>query len=103
MTKLYIPEGVKTKSEIFNGFGFTQLTQTALITIVFGAVSFIFYTVHQNLPFLITSILIVCAAAVTVLTKDATNQSVIDYLKNMIAFAKTQKSYIYQGSEEVFK
>lgn len=103
MIKLYIPEGVKTKSEIFNGFGATQFIQTALVTAVAGVISFIAYTVHQNLPFLITSILIVCAATVTVLTKDATNQSVVDYAKNMIAFSKTQKKYSYRSREEIFK
>ena len=103
MIKLYIPEGVKTKSEIFNGFGTTQFIQTALVTAVAGVISFIAYTVHQNLPFLITSILIVCAATVTVLTKDSTNQSVVDYAKNMIAFSRTQKKYSYQSREELFK
>jgi len=103
MIKLYIPEGVKTKSEIFNGFGAAQFIQTALVTAVAGVISFIAYTVHQNLPFLITSILIVCAATVTVLTKDSTNQSVVDYAKNMIAFSRTQKKYSYQSREELFK
>lgn len=103
MQKLYIPEGVKTKSEIFNGFGFTQLMQTALVTVIAGVISYIAYTVHNNLPFLITSILIVCAATVTVLTKDATNQSVVDYAENMIAFSKTQKKYSYRAREELFK
>ena len=103
MQTLYIPEGVKTKSEIFNGFGFTQLIQTALVTVVTGAISFCIYTIHQNLPVLILSILITCAATVTVLTKDATNQSMIDYVKNMIAFSRTQKKYDYQNREELFK
>ena len=101
--KLYIPESVKTKSEIFNGFGFAQLMQTLFITAIFGFISFLLYLVHQNLPFLITSILIVCAATVTMLTKDATNQSVVDYVKNMIAFSKAQKKYSYYGGEEIFK
>ena len=103
MIKLYIPEGVKTKSEIFNGFGATQLIQTAMVTGITGVISFVTYTVHKNLPFLITSILIVCAATVTVLTKDSTNQSVVDYAKNMIAFSRTQKKYSYQSREELFK
>lgn len=103
MIKLYIPEGVKTKSEIFNGFGVTQFIQTAVVTGITGVISFAVYTFHQNLPFLITSILIVCAATVTVLTKDSTNQSVVDYAKNMIAFSKSQKKYSYRSREELFK
>ena len=103
MQKLYIPEGVKTKSEIFNGFGFTQFMQTGIVTAIAGVISYVAYTFHHSLPFLITSILIVCAMAVTVLTKDATNQSVVDYEKNMIAFSKTQKKYSYRAREELFK
>lgn len=103
MQKLYIPESVKTRSEIFNGFGFTQLIQTIAITGVLGGVSFIIYLVHQSLSILITSILIICAASVTILTKDSTNQSVVDYSKNMIAFTKSQKKYDYYGREEIFK
>lgn len=100
--KLYIPESVKTKSEIFNGFGFIQLIQTALITSVVGAVSFFGYLFHRNLPVLVTTILITCASSVTVLTKDFTNQSVIDYMKNMIRFTKSQKRYKYRSGKEIF-
>lgn len=103
MMKLYIPEGVKTKSEIFNGFGTAQFVQTALVTAIFGIISFAAYKLHKNLPFLIASVLIVCAATVTVLTKDSTNQSVVDYAKNMLAFSKTQKKYSYRSREELFK
>ncbi len=102
MQTLYIPESVKPKSEIFNGFGYMQLMQTVLVTCAFGFVSYIIYLAHRNLTFFITSVLIVCAATVTVLTKDATNQSVIDYVKNFIIFAKTQKKYEYRGGKEVF-
>lgn len=102
LQKLYIPESVKTKSEIFNGFGFSQLIQTAVITGIAGVISYFIYLAHGNLSMLITSILIVCAASVTILTKDSTNQSVVDYAKNMIAFAKTQKKYEYQSGKEVF-
>lgn len=100
--KLYIPESVKTKSEIFNGFGFLQLIQTALITAVVGVVSFFLYLFHGSLPVLITSILITCAASVTILKKNATNQSVVDYVKNMIRFSKSQKKYSYRNGKELF-
>lgn len=102
MAHLYIPESVKTRSEIFNGFGFMQLMQTVAITAVVGVISFLIYLIHKNLPILITSILITCAASVTILTKDATNQSVVDYAKNMIAFSKTQKKYSYVSRKELF-
>ena len=59
--KLYIPESVKTKSEIFNGYGFTQFIQTALITVVAGVFSFFIYLVHGRLPVLVTTIIIMCA------------------------------------------
>lgn len=102
LQKLYIPESVKTKSEIFNGFGFLQLMQTAVITGIAGIIAYVIYLAHGNLAMLITPTLIVCAASVTMLTKDATNQSVVDYAHNMIAFAKTQKKYEYQSGKEVF-
>lgn len=100
--KLYIPESVRTKSEIFNGYGFTQLIQTALITIIVGVISFFIYLFHGSLPVLITTILITCASSVTLLAKDATNQSVADYVKNMIRFARSQKKYGYQNGKELF-
>lgn len=102
MQTLYIPESVKTKSEIFNGFGYVQLMQTITVTGAFGFISYIIYLAHRNLTFLITSILIICATTVTVLTKDATNQSVMDYVKNFMMFTKTQKKYEYKGGKEVF-
>jgi hypothetical protein len=101
--KLYMPNNVKTRSEFFNGFGFTELYQAIGIVLIVGGISVLAFLIHGNLPILILSILIICAVAVTILTKDATNQSVIDYTKHMIHFAHIQKTYPYHYNQEDFK
>lgn len=55
MKKLYIPESIKRKSEIFNDFGLSQLMQTAVITGIAGVISYFIYLAHGSLSILITN------------------------------------------------
>ena len=97
--KLYIPNNVKNRSEFFDGFGFSELIGTFAITGVVFGISFIIYLFANNLSLLILSVLITASVGVAILTKDRTNQSVLDYATNMILFSKSQKKYEYERSE----
>lgn len=97
---LYIPLGLKTKTEIFDGFGKEELFQAILTTVVSGVIDTIIYMLTKNTAFCVVFILSSIAGSVIMLTKDKTNISVVDQLKFMIRFAKSQKNYKYMYLDE---
>ena len=67
---LYIPMGLKEEDEYWQGFGRKELIETAI------AASIMFYT------------------------KDYTNLSIYDQVRNMMDFKKSQKIYEYKYLDE---
>ncbi|MCY6356215.1 hypothetical protein [Clostridium sp. ZS2-4] len=97
---LYIPQGLKTKTEIFDGFGKEELFQAIFATLVAGAIDTIIYMFTKSTAFCVVFILSAIAGSVMMLTKDKTNVSVVDQLKFMVRFAKSQKKYSYKYLDE---
>ena len=46
--KLYIPRGLKLRSEIFNGFGKEELIKSIISSIVFGIIDIIIYIITKK-------------------------------------------------------
>jgi hypothetical protein len=99
-TTLYIPSNVKTRYEIFEGFGKKEIMQTLVATAIIVLVAFLIYSINGSVSFLVVFILVGIAASVMCVTKDKNNQSVLDQLKNMIRFAREQEKYDYKYLKE---
>jgi len=97
---LYIPLGLKTKTEIFEGFGKEELVKSIIVTLVAGVIDTIIYILTKNTTFAVVFILCSISAAVMMFTKDITNISAYDQMKFMIKFAKSQKVYRYKYLKE---
>lgn len=97
---LYIPLGLKIKTEIFDGFGKEELFKAILTTLVAGVIDVIVYMLTKSTAFYVVFILSSIAGSVMMFTKDKTNISVVDQLKFMIKFAKSQKKYRYKYLDE---
>lgn len=97
---LYIPQGLKTRVEIFDGYAKEELIKTIIITLVAGGIDLIVYLAIGNTVFSVVFILVVIAGSVMMLTKDNTNISVVDQVGFMIKFAKSQKKYKYKYLDE---
>ena len=97
---LYIPQGLKTRPEIFDGYGKEELFKTIIVTIVAGLIDVIIYVVTQNIVVSVIFMLVMVAGSVMMLTKDTTNISVVDQVAFMIKFARSQKKYPYRYLEE---
>ena len=97
---LYIPQGLKTRVEIFDGFGKEELFKTIILTIVVGIVDILYYLLFKNTVVSIVTILVAIAGSVMMLTKDHTNVSVVDQVGFMIRFAWSQKFYPYKYQDE---
>jgi hypothetical protein len=97
---LYIPQGLKTRVEIFDGFGKEELFKTIMVTLLAGIMDFVYYMISKNVVVSMVSILVVIAGSVMMLTKDRSNISVVDQVGFMIRFARSQKFYPYKYLDE---
>jgi hypothetical protein len=97
---LYIPQGLKTRVEIFDGFGKEELFKTIMVTIVVGILDIMYYLIFKNTVVSIVTILVAIAGSVMMLTKDHTNISVVDQVGFMVRFARSQKYYPYKYQDE---
>ncbi|WP_141499722.1 hypothetical protein [Paenibacillus luteus] len=97
---LYIPMGVKPETEWFPGFGRRQLLQAALGSALTLAVALLIWLFKGSIPFIIVTFLSGVAASVMITTKDRHNLSVLDQLRFMVAFKKSQKHYAYRAWPE---
>jgi len=55
---LYIPMGVKTRSEIFEGFGKNEIMQTVIATVVIILVAFLIFAFNKSVSFIVVFILV---------------------------------------------
>ncbi len=99
-SKLYIPNNVKTKSEIFEGYSKQEILQTVIATAAIVSIAFLVFSINKSVTFLIVFILTGIAGSVMCTTKDKNNQSVYDQLKNMVNFAKNQQKFEYKYMKE---
>lgn len=97
---LYIPLGLKTRTEIFDGFGREELFKSIIVIIFAGIVDAVIYAISKNTVFCVVFILTAIAGTIMTLTKDQSNISVADQVKYMIRFAKSQKKYPYRYLDE---
>ena len=95
---LYIPMGVKLEQEIFNGFGKKELIRSIITMVISFFVSFIIYLFNTSQTILIVSILTSVFGSIMLCIKDSQNQSVLDYIINVINFYKEQQVYNYVGN-----
>ncbi|SHN87930.1 hypothetical protein [Desulfitobacterium chlororespirans] len=97
---LYIPVGIKSKPEYFDGFGKDERKQAGLISLVGGVVDIVFFLVTGNISVSIVSMMVIAAGSVMMTIKDRTNLSAVDQMKNMLHYAKSQKEYPYVALDE---
>jgi hypothetical protein len=97
---LYIPSNVKTRSEIFEGYGKSEIIQTIVAAVFIILVAFLIFSFNKSVSFLVVFILVGIAASIMCVTKDKNNQSVVDHFKNMIRFIREQQKYQYKYLKE---
>ncbi len=98
--RLYIPQGLKNRVEIFDGYGKEELMKTIIVTLAAGGIDALLFLLFKNVVTSVVFMLISIAGSVMMLTKDKNNISVVDQVGFMIRFAKSQKVYKYKYLEE---
>ena len=97
---LYIPTGVKAQNELFNGFGRRELLQSAVGSLLGGAVATLLWLVSGNVALTVVAALTGIFGSVMMCTKDQNNQSVVDQIGNMVRFGRSQQIYPYRMLDE---
>lgn len=98
---LSIPSGLKTHTELFDGYGKDELGGTVIASIIGGLVDVLIYLLTGSTPFCIIFILLVVAGSIMMLMKDGSmNLSVMDQLRFMLRFCKCCKYYPYRYLDE---
>ena len=91
-TRLYIPSNVKVRLEFFKGYGVKELIATILVAVFLIPISILAYYFGNNnylVPVIIEMIGVVATIVAT--TKDENNLCIVNQIKYMIDFARTQK------------
>ena len=97
---LYIPSGIKAENELFNGFGKRELIQSAVGSLIGGAVAAVICLCSGNVAFTVVAVLASIFGSVMMCTKDQNNQSVVDQISSMVRFARSQQIYPYRAMSE---
>lgn len=93
---LYIPVNIKTRFEFIEGYGIKELFYTAISAAVSGAIAVALNTITGNTALCVLIVLITVATSVMALTKDQSNQSIVDQIKFMLRFLRTQRKFKYR-------
>ncbi len=97
---LYIPVNIKTRYEFFDGYGIAELFYSALTAAVTGCIALTIYAATNNTVLCVLIVLVSVAASVMALSKDQSNQSILDQLRFMVRFMRGQKKYPYAYANE---
>ncbi len=97
---LYIPIGVKTENELFNGFGRSELFQSILGSLFGGVVAALLWLIAGNVALTVVAVLSGIFGSIMMCTKDQNNQSVVDQIRDMIRFQHSQQIYPYRMLDE---
>ena len=99
-TSLYIPTGVKAQNELFNGFGRRELLQSAVGSLLGGAVAAFLWLVSGNVALTVVAALAGIFGSVMMCTRDQNGQSVADQIGDMVRFGRSQQIYPYRMLDE---
>ncbi|MBW4085254.1 hypothetical protein [Paenibacillus sp. S150] len=97
---LYIPMGVKPEAEWFPGFGKQQLAQSILGSGLAVILSVLIWLFKGSVPFAMVTFLTGVSASVMMTTKDRHNLSVLDQVRFMMVFKRSQKRFPYRAINE---
>jgi uncharacterized Tic20 family protein len=99
-SNLYIPMGLKKKSEYFTGFGRSEALQSVVTIAITNIINLIIFLIIRST--LISSVFFLTSMGGSIMffTKDVINLSIYDRLCNLYTYIKSQKKYEYVALDE---
>ncbi|MDR1321166.1 MAG: hypothetical protein LBK56_07030 [Gracilibacteraceae bacterium] len=99
-TSLYIPVNIKTRFELFEGYGMAELLPTVAAALVSGFFAFVIHAAFGEAILPVLMVLVTVAASVMALAKGENNMSVVDQSKCVLRFMREQRKYPYRYTGE---
>jgi thiamine phosphate synthase YjbQ (UPF0047 family) len=93
---LYIPTNIKTRFEFFDGFGFTELAITTLVTAFSIFIAIIIEALTHDFYKGVLVVLVTMATTAMAVKKNEINQSITDMVRLSFRFINTQQKYKYK-------
>lgn len=97
---LYIPMGLKEENELWDGFGKEEGKKALIFTGFALTMDILIYLLRRNIIVCMVFMMTAIGGSLIMLTKDTTNLSAVDQIKNMIRFSMSQKYYPYRQLDE---
>lgn len=94
--KLFIPTGVKGKTEIAKGFGMRELRRFIISFFALSFLNFCVYLVTQSVNISLVIFMLSVIGPIMFLIKDETNVSSFDMARFFVRFLRSQKKYPYK-------
>ena len=99
--ELFMPQGVKSKSQFVDGFGAEEIRKSLLTVAILEVLDVIYYLSSRNSTWALLVGMLIVVVSVSMHIKDPnTNSSIVDLVSRMIRFQKSQKYYPYVGLRE---
>ena len=97
---LYIPDGVKSEQEIFNGFGKREFLQS-VVGFLFGCCIAVAVCIASgSVAATVVAVLSGIFGSFMMCTKDQNNMSVTDQVMDLVRFSRSQQIYPYRVMDE---
>lgn len=96
LNTLYVPLNIKTRFEIFSGFGFKELFLTIIVTVFTSPIGIITSIIKEDISYGILIIAIIMVATGMALKKNETNLSSLDMINLIYKFINSQQKFKYE-------
>ncbi len=94
---LLIPQGLRQNSEIFDGFGKSELLISIIVSVTSVIIALIAYSITQSVVGCVVFVLVMVVGSVMSLVRDRNNISIVKQVQLLIRFWKSQKRYPYKS------
>lgn len=98
---LYIPQGIRNRNEIVEGFGKPEIVKTLIFTLIVSVFDYFYFLLGGLIPNCVLIFMVSVAAAILMLAKErTTNTSAVDQVGHMLRYWRSQKYYPYRYKDE---
>lgn len=100
--KLYVPDNITLRNEVWRGLGKKELAISVLITaiVIFIAVIVVTTFGDRTLFFSMAAVLLTFSVSITMQTKLENNQSMVEFIAMVMKFKREQQKFKYKSKGE---
>lgn len=97
---LYIPLGINTRLDFFTGYGKKEMLQSLVGVIIGGLIALLVFIITNSVFIVMITLMMSVGGSILATTKNSINQSIVDYIGDVIAFSKSRKTFPYRQLKE---